>query len=95
MAKREGFLVSRQVKAMSPASPNAVAPKITVEVRVHWPAHMGHEDEVLRELEAAVVEARAAVVARTRPATAWEYAEQEAERSREAIAKFRAQRGLV
>lgn len=69
MSKRQGFVVSRKVKAESPLSPNAVVPAITVELRVHWPARMGHEPEVLHQIEAALIEARAALRTHTDPPT--------------------------
>lgn len=90
MAARQGFTASRYEKAMSPASPNAVTPAITVELRVHWPARMGHEAEVLRLIEETLVEAREKLAAATFEPTEHARAIAAADEYSERIARLRA-----
>jgi hypothetical protein len=42
MSARRSAVETLRVSAQSPPPPNAVIPEVTVQVRVHWPAGMGH-----------------------------------------------------
>ena len=53
MGHRTGFTVTKIEPAPTLPSPNAVVPQITVEIRAHWPGHMGNEPAVLEQLELA------------------------------------------
>lgn len=57
MGHRARICVTKIQPAPSLPSPNAVVPQITVEIRVHWPEHMGHELEAQSMVELAAVEA--------------------------------------
>ena len=57
MAKRESITVTRTEAADSPPAPHQVVAAITVEMRVAWPAGMGHEDDLRRVLEEAYLAA--------------------------------------
>lgn len=50
MGRRKSVYRVRRLSAESLPSPNATVPEITVELRVFYPPHMGHEPTAVRVL---------------------------------------------